>query len=88
MVWDTIKTDGTRILIRGPDHMNSIEYEEVLKKELLPIFEAHNTFQQDGEPCHKSKAVFSFLDKAMIYVLSDWPVQSPNRNIIEPCGLN
>ena len=78
-----IKADGTRILIRCPDRMNSIEYEEVLKKGLLPIYKAYNTYQQDGALCHKSKIVSSFLDKATICVLSDWPAQSPDLNIIE-----
>jgi len=44
MVWSAIKEDGTRILIRCQYRMNSIGYEEVLKKGLLPIYEAHNTF--------------------------------------------
>ena len=48
MVWVTIKANGTRI----PDRMNSIGYEDVLKKGLLLIYEAHNTFQQDCAPCH------------------------------------
>ena len=84
MVWGTIKADGTRILIRCPDRMNSIIYEEVLKKGLLTIYEAHNIFQQDGVSCHKSKVVSFFLDKAMICVLSDWPAQSPDLDIIKP----
>ena len=84
MVWEAIETDGTRILITFADSMNSIGYEKVLKKGLLPIYGAHNTFQQNGAPCHKSKVVSSFLYKAMICVLNDWPYQSPNLNIIEP----
>ena len=63
---------------------NSIGYEEVLRKGLLPFYEAHNTFQQEGVPCHKFKVVSSFLDKAMICVLYNWPAQSPDLNIIEP----
>ena len=84
MVWGAIKENGTRILIRCPDRMNSVGYEDVLKKGLLPIYEAHNIFQQDGAPCHKSRLVSSFLDKSMVCVLSDWPAQSPDLNIIEP----
>ena len=38
--------------------MNFTGYEEILKKELLPIYEVHSTFQHDDEPCHKSKVVF------------------------------
>ena len=72
IVWSAIKVDGIRILIRCPDRMNSNGYEEVLKKGLLPIYDSHNAFQQDGAHCHKSKVVSSFLNKAMICVLSDW----------------
>ena len=53
MVWGAIKADGTRIFIRCPDRMNSIGYEEVLKKGLLPIYEVHNTFQQHGAPVNR-----------------------------------
>lgn len=84
MVWGAIKGDGTRVLIRCPDRMNSEAYKDVLKRGLLPIYEAQNIFQQDGAPCHKSKMVSSFLDKKKICVLSDWPAQSPDLNIIEP----
>jgi len=63
---------------------NSIGYEEVLRKGLLPFYEAHNTFQQEGVPCHKFKVVSSFLDKAMICMFIDWLAQSPDLNIIEP----
>ena len=84
MVRGAIKADGTRILIWCPDCMNSIGYEEVLKKGFLPIYEAHNAFQQGGTPCHKYKVVSSFLDNAMIYTLSDLPAQSSDLHIIEP----
>ena len=61
MVWKAIKEDGTRILIRCPDRMNSASYEDVLKKGLLPMYDPQNIFQQDGAPCHKSRLVTSFL---------------------------
>ena len=66
------------------DRMNSVGYEDVLKKGLLPIYETDNIFQQDGSPCHKSRLVTFFLDNSKICVLSDWPPVSPNINIIEP----
>lgn len=84
MVWGAIKEDGTRVLIRCPDRVNSFAYKDVLSKGLLPIYGAQNIFQQDGAPCHKSRLVSSFLDKKKICVLSDWPAQSPDMNIIEP----
>jgi len=55
----------------------------VLQKGLLPIYEQQNIFQQDGAPCYKSGFVSSFLDKFFIRILSDWPAESPDLNIIE-----
>ena len=71
MVLGALKADGTKSLIRCPGCINFIGYEEVLKKELLPIYETHNTFQKDGALCHKSKVISCFLHKAMICMLSD-----------------
>ena len=71
MVWEAIKEDSTRIFIRCPDQMNSDDYEEVPKKELLPMYDTRNIFQQAGAPCHKSRLMTTFLDKAKICVLSD-----------------
>ena len=76
MVWGAIKENGTRIPKRCP--------ENVLQKMLLPIYEPQNIFQHDGAPCHESGFVSSFLDKSFICILSDWPAQSPDLNIIEP----
>jgi len=84
MVWGAIKEDGTRILIRCPDRMNSAGYAEVLQKGLLPIYEQQIIFQQVGAPCHKSGFASSFLDKSFICILSDCPAQSPDLNLIEP----
>ena len=81
MVCGAIKEDGTRILRRCPDLMNSAVYEEVLKKGLLTMYDPRNIFQQNGAPCHKSRWVTTFLDKANICVLS--PAQSPDLNAIE-----
>ena len=67
IVWGAIKADGIRILIRCPDSMNFIGYEEVLKKELLPIYEAHNTFQHDGASCHKSLKLTVLINVKLKY---------------------
>ena len=42
-----------------------------------------NIFMQDGAPIQNSKSNRAFLDKKMICLLSDWPLQSPDINIIE-----
>ena len=84
MVCGAIKEDRTRILIRCPDRMNLVRYEDVLKRDLLPIYKAHNIFQQDGASCHKSRLVTSFLNNSKICMLGDWPPVSSDINIIEP----
>ena len=84
MIWRAIKEDGSRILIRCPHRMNSVGYKDVLKKGLLPIYEAHNIFQHDSALCHTSCFISSFMEKKSICLLSDWPSQSPDLSIIEP----
>jgi len=80
MAWGAIKEDGSRILIRCPHRMNSVGYKDVLKKGLLPIYEAHNIFQHDSASCHTSGFISSFMEKKGICLLSDWP----DLSIIEP----
>ena len=38
---------------------------------------------QDNAPCHKSASTLAFLDRRKVCVLSDWPPQSPDLNVIE-----
>ena len=63
--------------------MNFVGYEDILKKELLPTYDARNIFQQDIASCHTSEFISSFIDVKGICLLSDWQSQSPNLNIIE-----
>ena len=83
MVWEAIKR-WYHSSHRCPDRVDFVVYENVLKKGLLPKYKAQNMFQQDGDPCHKSRLVSSFLYKSKICVLIDWPGQSPNLNVIDP----
>ena len=82
MVQGAIK-DGTKVLIRIPDRLNANGYNDVLKKGLLKIYSRNDIFQQDNDPCHKSRVISSFMDNYGICCLSDWPTQSPDLNIIE-----
>ena len=84
MIWGAIKSDGSRMLIKCPNILNSMEYQSVLERGLLPVYESGNVFQQDGAPCHTSKSTIDFIEKSQICLLSDWPSQSPDLNIIEP----
>ena len=84
MLWGAIKSDGTRTLIRCPPRLNSMEYQNVIRSGLFPLYNPTNVFQQDGAPCHTSASTITFLEDHGICLLSDWPAQSPDLNIIEP----
>ena len=40
-------------------------------------------FQQDGAPCHSSKAVTQWLNSTGVKILGPWPGNSPDLNVIE-----
>ena len=71
------------MLVKCHARLDSVVYQEVLKQELLRIYENDSIFMQDGAPCHTSKATKKFLDHHKICILSDWPPQFPDLNIIE-----
>jgi len=83
LVWGAIRFDGNRILIKCPPRLDSSEYQQVLNKGLPEVYESHMTFMQDGAPCHRSSSTSKFLDNKQVCLLSDWPAQSPDLNIIE-----
>jgi len=83
MVWGAIKSNGSRTIIRCPAKLNSMEYQNVLRSGLIPFYETSNVLQQDGAPCHTAASTISFLADHGICLLSDWPAQSPDLNIIE-----
>ena len=47
------------------------------------MYDPRNIFQQDGAPCHKSRLMTTFSDKANICVISYWPTPSLDINTIE-----
>jgi len=83
MVWGTIKGNGTQILCRCPIILNSDTYQNVLHTALLPELNSNSIFMQDGTSCHRSRSTLRFLENHGVYLLSDWPAQSPDLNIIE-----
>jgi hypothetical protein len=83
LVWGFIKGDGSRMLVKCPTRLDSVGYQAVLKQGLLGLYENDSIFMQDGVPCHNSKSTKKFLDRHKICMLSDWPPQSPDLNIIE-----
>lgn len=83
MVWGFIKGDGRRKLVKIEGTLNSAKYIEVLKSHLLQDLGDTDIFQQDGAPCHRSRATRQFFTDEAVTVLEDWPAQSPDLNIIE-----
>jgi len=83
MAWGVIKGDGSRILVRCIMRLNSTAYQDVLDAGLFQIYHSDSVFVQDNAPCHKSKSTMKYLEKKNICLLSDWPPQSPDINIIE-----
>ena len=83
MVWGLIKADGTRTFIRFPHIMNSMEYQSVLSRRLLTVYNYNDIFVQNGAPCHRSASMQKYLDSKFICVINDWPPHKPDLNIIE-----
>lgn len=83
MIWGFIKSDGSRVLVRCSNYMNSTEYISLLQNELIPNYYSDEIFQQDGAPCHRSKQSITFLEENAINYICDWPAQSPDLNVIE-----
>lgn len=84
MIWGAIKENGERYLVKANCNINSIEYQRIISEGLFPIYSQQNILQQDNAPCHKSATTLKFFDDNGICLISDWPSQSPDINIIEP----
>ena len=76
LLWGAIKGDVTRILVRCQNRLNSEEYQRVLNKGLFEVYEASNIFIT----CHKSQSTMEFLDQKKVWIMHDWPPQSPQHN--------
>ena len=65
--------------------INGQVYLNVLKEKLPNFIDLHSIthFQQDGAPCHGTKAVKAWLKQNKISLLDPWPGSSPDLNIIE-----
>ena len=83
LVWGAIKGDGSRKLLKCPHRLNSDEYQGILKKGLHNFYDNTYVFMQDGAPCHRSKSTLRYLDRRKVCIMTDWPPQSPDLNVIE-----
>ena len=83
MAWGAIRNDGRRILIRCIGNVDSVEYQRILRRAKAQIYSTRYIFQHDGAPAHRSASTGNFLRNEGILVLSNWPAQSPDLNIID-----
>lgn len=86
MVWGTMARSGIGSLTIVDGRLNSEAYIKIIKKyvrkDARKLIGRRFTFQQDGAPCHTSKATSASLKKMNICVLP-WVAQSPDLNPIE-----
>ena len=87
MAWGCISKYGFHDFILLDGKMNSDDYIQVLKDNLLPVISSYFhgqpfIFQQDGASIHTAGKVKHFLKTTNIQVL-EWPPQSRDFSIIE-----
>jgi hypothetical protein len=89
MVWGAISMQGAAQLWIVPHKVtvNSNVYMQILEERLHTSMADLNCFifQQDGAPCHMSKAVKGWLNSNHIPLLQNWPGSSADLNPIENC---
>jgi hypothetical protein len=91
MVWGCMGYEGLGKLIFVKEKINSLVYQDVLSKGLLPTIQENYLgeeylqeiiFQQDLAPPHNSKSTKNWLTEQKLNVLP-WPANSPDLNPIE-----
>lgn len=86
MVWAAFTSTGRVKLAFVPKRMNSIQYQFVLRRSLLPFFRQNRNrdfvLMQDNAPIHASRSTKAWLQRKNIPLL-DWPPNSPDLNPIE-----
>ena len=67
--------------------LKSDDYQNILKIALLPYLDKlaykNPLFLQDGATCHTSASTKKFLEENKINLISNYPPQSPDLNVIE-----
>ena len=86
MVWAAFSSTGRVKLAFVPKRMNSIQYQFVLRRSLLPFFRRNPhgnfIFMQDNAPIHVSRSTRAWLQRKNVPLL-DWPANSPDLNPME-----
>ena len=79
LIWAAIKDDGSRIFIRCPTLLDSTPYQVVLEGGRQVMYANDSVFIQYGAPW----STMLYLEKKKICILSYWPPQSLNFNVIK-----
>jgi transposase len=89
-VWAAINSKGKTDLYFYEGRLNSVTYQEILKKaetQLNALLPTNNhIFMQDGASCHTSHSTQEFLEDECKYDFWDkteWPGNSPDLNPLE-----
>ena len=77
MVWGAVRSDGTTVLERCEDNVDSLKYQQILNKVLPMIYTRRHLLQQDRATCHTTVSI------KRVKLLEKWPLPSPDLNIIE-----
>lgn len=85
MVWMAIKYDGRMLMRWCESPMDGKAYTKMLSERVVLrwIKEPGYTYMHDGATCHTSKHTRAFLTQKRVHVLSPWPAQSPDLNLVE-----
>jgi transposase len=89
MIWGGITASGRcglHIFDKG-EKVNAKKYLEVLESKLQIHMNISGAtiMQQDSAPCHTAKIVQKWFSDNNIELLSNWPSNSPDLNVIENC---
>lgn len=71
MVWDCIKTDGRKKLIKPLGNLNSEIYIGLLRSKPLPVYQDEEFFKHDKDLCHTSRVAKIFLVDEVVQRLKD-----------------
>jgi len=83
LTWGAIKGGGNKIIIRCPKRLDSNTYLTVLEEGLQDMHANDSVFMQNGTPWLTLRSIMSYLEKKKICLLSEWPLQSPDINVIK-----